>query len=354
MEDVRLTATNPADSSIVPVACNDRGELLLEEPIEGPAGEQGPQGEQGEQGPQGEQGQQGSQGEQGQQGPQGEQGQQGPQGPAGEINLPPDPYEGALLGWLDGGLAWIGTPPIVIPENVFGPILAYDRASGLIYVEGAIPSSVSGGVYIYQSEADGTYVTPGWNVTRMWSQMLQQNRSYQAYRDGGTTISDGPSALFDANTDTHLSAGYGVAFDILPVPSEPFYSGVQLTTWTTTGLQLYGSVNNGSSVFIGNDATTSIITGSGSINRISIMPGNQQHPYVTKVTVDGQILVDTNNSLNMRVSSIINNGIRGSVNGNADFIPGKYLAIPQQRVAPWVLYGDDPTSLIDHLRSSRD
>ena len=31
MTDVRLTATNPEDSSVVPVACNNRGELLIEE-----------------------------------------------------------------------------------------------------------------------------------------------------------------------------------------------------------------------------------------------------------------------------------------------------------------------------------
>lgn len=34
MTDVRLTATNPEDSSVVPVACNDKGELKLEEPVE--------------------------------------------------------------------------------------------------------------------------------------------------------------------------------------------------------------------------------------------------------------------------------------------------------------------------------
>ena len=34
MTDVRLTATNPADSSVVPVACNAKGELKLEEPID--------------------------------------------------------------------------------------------------------------------------------------------------------------------------------------------------------------------------------------------------------------------------------------------------------------------------------
>ena len=35
MTDVRLTATNPADSSVVPVACNEKGELKLEEPLTG-------------------------------------------------------------------------------------------------------------------------------------------------------------------------------------------------------------------------------------------------------------------------------------------------------------------------------
>jgi len=32
MTDVRLTATNPEDSSVVPVACNSKGELLVTEP----------------------------------------------------------------------------------------------------------------------------------------------------------------------------------------------------------------------------------------------------------------------------------------------------------------------------------
>ena len=33
MTDVRLTATNPEDSRVVPVACNEKGELKLEEPV---------------------------------------------------------------------------------------------------------------------------------------------------------------------------------------------------------------------------------------------------------------------------------------------------------------------------------
>ena len=33
MSDVRLTATNPEDSSVVPVACNSKGELLIEDVV---------------------------------------------------------------------------------------------------------------------------------------------------------------------------------------------------------------------------------------------------------------------------------------------------------------------------------
>ena len=53
MADVRLTATNPEDSSVVPVACDAAGRLLLEERGEGPPGppgEQGPPGQDGQDG----------------------------------------------------------------------------------------------------------------------------------------------------------------------------------------------------------------------------------------------------------------------------------------------------------------
>ena len=50
MADVRLTAINPEDSSVVPVACNAEGRLKLEEPlvVEGPPGEKGDKGDPGD------------------------------------------------------------------------------------------------------------------------------------------------------------------------------------------------------------------------------------------------------------------------------------------------------------------
>ena len=50
MADVRLTATNPEDSSVVPVACDASGRLLLEEPGQGPPGPEGPPGPKGDDG----------------------------------------------------------------------------------------------------------------------------------------------------------------------------------------------------------------------------------------------------------------------------------------------------------------
>lgn len=87
MADVRLTATNPADSSVVPVACNEKGELLLEEPLisEGPPG------------PPGQDGQDGAPGQDGQDGD----------------SWVPDPAtadEGAVLTVRDGAAVWEGEP----------------------------------------------------------------------------------------------------------------------------------------------------------------------------------------------------------------------------------------------------
>ena len=52
---------------------------------------------------------------------QGLQGSEGPPGPPGIGQLPPDPFEGALLGWEDGALAWVGGG-VPVPPGTFGPI----------------------------------------------------------------------------------------------------------------------------------------------------------------------------------------------------------------------------------------
>ena len=83
------------------------------------------------------------------------EGQEGPPGPPGAPGvgqLPPDPYEGAILGWEDGQLAWLGgSAPL--PAGTYGPF---------IYIEGNeqlnIPQDATGlvnGQQLYMSDSQG-------------------------------------------------------------------------------------------------------------------------------------------------------------------------------------------------------
>ena len=135
MIDVRLTATNPEDSTLVPVPCNTRGELLTVAPkiekipndveIEGDltvtglingsdgVGQQGPAGEDGKDG---------------QDGKDGEPGGEGPPGPQGDPGVGlPLPYgpDGAILEIVDGQPAWVGDPdPDPSPT---GPTMSWEN-----------------------------------------------------------------------------------------------------------------------------------------------------------------------------------------------------------------------------------
>jgi len=157
MIDVRLTATNPEDSTLVPVPCNTRGELLTVAPviesipndveIQGDltvtglingsigVGEQGPEGPEGPAGPPGQDGADGEDG--------------------ADLDLPPDPFEGALLGWQDGELAWLGGS-IPIAPGTFGPF-TYDSAGSYLTVPQTV--DLANGVQVYMSDSSGNPVT---------------------------------------------------------------------------------------------------------------------------------------------------------------------------------------------------
>ena len=354
MDDVRLTATNPADSSIVPVACNDKGELLLEEPIAGPPGEDGEDGAPGapgapgEPGPPGEPGQQGPPGEDGKDGKDGEDGKDGKDGIDG-IPLPPDPYEGALLGWLNNELAWIGTPPVPIPSNVFGPITSWDPQSDLLRVEGEIPAEVGPGVYLYQCDREGRKYTEGWNVSQQWSdaQLFAPTLEYGSLTE-----------LFNGDISAGINAASGNTPTDNPV-RVTFYSTVNYTSlvkcFGKSGY-LMAQINDGK--WIASNDRTEVIVSQGSagiMNSIAFTETRARAGYeFTGVEVDGNLLVDQSLSLNIRVNQIFDNNIIGVPNHGKGFTVGQYLLIPEQRVAPWVLYEGDPTSRIDYLRSTRD
>ena len=80
------------------------------------------------------------------------EGPQGPEGPPGIGQLPPDPFEGAILGWEDGELSWLGGS-VPLPAGTYGPYV-YDSAGGSL----AIPQDASGlvnGQQLYMSNKEG-------------------------------------------------------------------------------------------------------------------------------------------------------------------------------------------------------
>lgn len=284
----------------------------------------------------------------GSEGPPGPPGADGSNGqPGGSFPLPPDPYEGALLGWLNNELAWIGTPPIPVPEGVFGPITGWDSSGKVITVDGNIPSQVASGVYVWQCDAQGNYITDGWNTSDTWSNFLTPDSNW---------LNGGVSAIkaFDGDYDSYAdSSGGGWTFDC---SSHEWGSGshdIELVSGGATQMLVNGQsmTAQGSS-----GAITYTATVSGNIETIQAL-GNGCSLYYIKI--DGEKLVDHTESLNLRVSQALGNELTGLPNHAVDFTLGAYLRVPQQRIAPWVYRGDDGllrkviTSMtIDNLRSS--
>ena len=287
---------------------------------------------------------QGQQGEPGEPGPPGQNGQNG-----GSFPLPPNPYEGALLGWLNGGLAWVGTAPIPIPETLFGPITAYTPDSGFLEFAGEAPSGLGNGVYCYQCNEDGTHFTDGWNVSRDWSAIttftnLDPSQLPSEWLFGGSydgIHGEQPNSL------------------ILSWPSGTIFGEVELF-FKTAGSPGDASYKNGDTeeTIVLPPNTPSIVRNLGTVNLTEITaphPSGGNAAYVTGIKLNGQLLVDNQRSVQWRVQNVLEGALTGvEVPEGVNLTVGKYLYVPPQRVAPWVLYGNDPTSLIDHLRRTRD
>ena len=285
---------------------------------------------------------QGAEGEAGAPGPEGPEGPEGPQGPPGSgIELPPDPYEGALLGWLNNELAWVGTPPVPIPPGSFGPITEWSIQEGWVKVDGQVPDTVANGVYIYQVNADGNRYTEGFNTRKTWSLGLSSVSGFQEIRP--------PERAF--NGIITESADTKQARDTMTLTNLGFNENVQVEVKCTGG----GNITaDGQTVHTGNLADAVFTFSKSSLDTI-VIPGhtNAYESQLMYVKVNGEYLVDPNSSISMRVNQVVGNMIVGVAQPpGVEWTGGMYLQVPEQRVAPWVLYGNDPTSLIDHLRSS--
>ena len=317
MTDPVILLGTQSNGETLPVQVDAFGRLVAEG-LQGPEGEPGSPGEQGPPGPQG---------------PQGEPGKDG-------IELPPDPYEGAVLGWLGGGLAWLGYSPVPIPENVFGPISYWDSDNKIVSIGGVIPETVGQGVTVYQCSSDGTRFTLGWNVQDEWRNYATGGYNLNHLFTG--TDASAPSWPFKDGNNVFMQGMNLQGVDTLSVKVTCSYDwrifadGREMAGSSNTNKEWYDVIKNGEGR---------------SINSLGWKTWGV--PFqIWQMKVNGELMVDNSKSLNMRVSNVFDNQILGVPNNNEPFIQGKYLMTPEQRVAAWVLYGNDPTSLIDHLRNT--
>lgn len=287
------------------------------------------------------------------------QGPEGPPGPPGVGELPPDPFEGALLGWINGELAWVNSS-IPIAPGVFGPISAWDPINGILTVEGEIPDNVGPGVYVYQSANDGVLFTQGFDTSAVWS-----NNTTAAYGNGAS-LNPGRSieGFFNGRLEPDpanawgIQTGSGEGTGTLTF-NPPFQGTRTVTIYTWSGSEAgFVSVNKG----LSGEQSQAIQAGQSNatftVNTLSnvglTFPGGGGGTNILGLQIGGELIVDTDESLNMRITNLSTNQLFGVSNQNVNWTVGKYLTVPAQRVAPWVLYGNDPTSLIDHLRQTQD
>ena len=286
----------------------------------------------------------------------GEPGQPGPPGPEGppgqDFELPPDPYEGALLGWLNGGLAWVGAPPIIIPDYVFGPIASVQPDQGLIEVQSAVPPDILNGVYLEQCTSQGRPFVEGWNFAETWS------NDVSGAIDAGTPATN----LFDGDLSTFVdSSGYfdGPKWspDLQNVNKLEIYANVLGSSNSIVVETEYGTESITPTATSSNFEWITIPMPNGAKTLKSIQftrGGNSVYIITSSIKVNDELLADREHRLQFRVNTVMGTTLIGSFLGLGEFTVGQYLMAEQQRVAPWVLYGNDPTSRIDHLRQTRD
>ena len=285
------------------------------------------------------------------------QGPEGPEGPPGIGQLPSDPYEGALLGWLNGELAWVSGGIVPIPEGTFGPIASWDPQNGVLVVDGEIPATISNGTYLYQVDNKGNLVSPGKNVEQDW----------QSFVSGPYASSHPPSHAFDGDMTTYCCAQNSGGVMTAQITGLTPNAEVMVDTYENNsgggnqpsndayidinGTRYVASTQSGVYQRTGN------VTADGRLNLTWTQTknggsGGYLFVCIHRVSVSNVPLIDPDLALSFRVNQKAGNMLLGNANNGNQFIPGLYLKAPAQQVATWVYLGVDPTSRIDDLRSS--
>ena len=266
------------------------------------------------------------------------QGSPGPEGPpGGAFPLPADPYEGALLGWLNGGLAWVSEPAVIIPEGLFGPILSYEN--GVVVVQGSVPPEVQNGVYLTQVTIDDEPFNPAWDQTQNWDDYMSSTGSVQSSWTWG----------FDGSLDTYCDST-GIIKLTFPSPITGVDSVRVYVGNNPTSLGINDNWSVGSN---GTPGWITVPTSGASINLINMYNTSSMTlpTGFSAIDIGGRLLVSQNVSQTFRVNQVWDEKTLVGVPGPSDHLtPGAYLRMPEQKVAPWVYFKGRPEARMDHMQ----
>ena len=170
----------------------------------------------------------------------------GPPGPPGVGALPPDPYEGAILGWKNNTLAWLGgSAPL--PEGTFGPILSY--LNGVLELESTVNLPYGARVYLSDTVGSQSFYVP--ETSNIVNVVDVDNTLDLAGYDSGQKGDgkDSPSTIemvrqaFDGNPDTYYGFGTTSPDNKEKKKAWQFYNIGSIKVPSNTPVQVYGQWN---------------------------------------------------------------------------------------------------------------
>jgi len=285
---------------------------------------------------------------------QGLAGPPGPPGPPGVGQLPPDPFEGAILGWKDNALAWLGGS-VPLPAGTYGPIVLY--GNGIITLEESISLPYGTEIFLSDNEGNRYFFTPVTSpITRVdgFVLTLQNDKDLDKFRVGDVVQSTpgwnqseewssglitnpptGPWAnAFDSDEDTQtFTYNNSVSTLEFPVP----------VNWTSSIEVL--ALRYGGGLFInGVDITAqipgfddtkkwhrldNIVGSSGALVSVGVSDVGSNYTALSLIKLDGALLVDASiPDPNEKVITAIDPSVPSITTDGAIYSPGQVVTGP--------------------------
>lgn len=268
---------------------------------------------------------------------QGLQGQEGPPGPPGIGQLPPDPFEGAILGWKDNTLSWLGGS-VPLPAGTYGPITAYQ--DGVLTLQSPVDLPYLAAFYLSDALGDPVIWTPSTSLISNVngnSLSLVDDTNLANFRVGDVVQSSGlwnqsqewsatgtiTGTPYDANqvwanafngVVAGAAAGNAAFAANLANYTYSFRAPIPFTSASLIGLASGGicTVNFGESdaktVSLPENAISEVPFSleSGVLKNINVYTESVTGPYVYGINIDGRLLVDASvaDPSNVAVTSI--------------------------------------------------